>query len=139
MRSLTSNDITAVCAIDALSFAPYEQYNSAFYRELAESHGYEAIVATIPDGTIVGWILADIVRSPVRIRSISVHPEYRRKGFGYALLTEILSAHSEVDLLVEPDNVHALRLYQRLGFVITDGDPEMPERIRMLWTRCGDI
>jgi ribosomal protein S18 acetylase RimI-like enzyme len=134
VRRLIRDDIAAIREIDALSFSSHDQYDAAFYEMLAESGNHEAIVATTPGGAVVAWALTDVSRQPLRIRSISVHPAFRRRGFGRALVMEILEKHhTGVDLLVEPNNVEALSLYRNLGFVETDADVEVPERIRMMW------
>lgn len=133
MRRFTRDDIAAVREIDRLCFSENDQYDGALYERLVCSHEHEAFVAALLDGTITGWILANLTRQPLRIQSISVHPSFRRRGLGRALITEILRRHrTEVDLLVDPSNSGALRLYQRIGFVRTTPDPELPERIRMI-------
>lgn len=134
MRRLTGPDIGAVRRIDALSFPAKEQYDADFYERVAISDNYDALVATDAGGGIVGWALADLTCRPIRIRSVSVHPEFRRRGFGAALVREILNRRSApVDLLVEPNNYMALALYQKLGFSPADPDPQMPGRRRMVW------
>lgn len=62
--------------------------------------------------------------------SIGVVDEWRGRGVGTAMLTTLLGHADEhglerVSLSVEPDNP-ALRLYQRLGFVVVVADPPNP-------------
>lgn len=140
MRRLSDSDISAVREIDRLSFTVHEQYEAEFYERLVASESYDALVATGPDGNVVGWVLADLTRRPIRIKSVSVHPAFRRTGYGRRLLTTILSRHAaDADLLVERDNHAALALYCVLGFSRAEADPEMPERLRMVWhvSGCG--
>ena len=132
MRRLTLADIPAVREIDRLSFSASDQYDAPFYERIVSSRDFEAI-AVIENDAIAGWALADVSRRPVRIRSVSVHPDRRRRGFGAALITSILSRHmTDIDLLVDRENSVAITLYRRLGFVEADLDPELPERLRML-------
>ena len=138
MRRLTCDDIPAVRAIDTLAFPPEDQYDAAFYERIVSSHEHDALVATMADGTIAAWILANLATQPLRIQSLSVHPSFRKRGFGRSLVTEILRRHpTEIDLLVEPGNFEALRLYHKLGFAQTSADPELPQRIRMIRRPLG--
>lgn len=132
-RRLTRADIPAVRDIDRVAFSSVDQYDTGFYEALPSSPNHDAFVAELHNGTVAGWILADLTTAPLRIRSLSVHPDFRRRGFGMSLIREILRRHpTNIDLLVEPQNTNALLLYQELGFVQADPDPEVPERIRML-------
>lgn len=134
MRRFTGSDIAAAREIDRLTFPAGDQYAPEFYEHVAASEDFDAIVATDSDDKVVGWALLDLRRRPMRIRSVSVHPECRRRGFGTALVTGLLCRHStQTDLLVEPANREAIALYQRLHFRAADVDPEMPLRQRMVW------
>lgn len=134
LRPLTHADIPAVREIDRLSFAAGDQYDAPFYERVASSPQFEAAVAVGDDGVIVGWVLADLSRRPIRIRSVSVHPDCRRHGLGAALISLILTRHrTETDLLVERENGVAIAFYRRLDFFEVGPDPELPERLRMLW------
>jgi ribosomal protein S18 acetylase RimI-like enzyme len=133
LRRLTFADIPAARDIDELSFSAGDQYELAFYERVVSSPDFEAMAAIQNNGAIAGWVLADLSRRPVRIKSVSVHPKCRRRGFGATLITSILNRHmAEIDLLVDRENNVAIALYQRLGFFGTDPDPEVPERLRML-------
>ena len=134
MRRVTFADIAAVREIDRRSFSAADQYDASFYERIVTSQHFDATAAVEENGAIIGWMLAELNRTPLRIRSVSVHPDYRRCGFGAALVTVILTRYvTETDLLVERDNLEAISLYRRLGFVQTDPDPSVPERIHMLW------
>jgi ribosomal protein S18 acetylase RimI-like enzyme len=55
------------------------------------------------------------------VKDLVVHPEWRRRGVGAALLRTAMAAladrgHTEVSLKVQPDNMRARRLYTHLGF-----------------------
>lgn len=135
MRRFTPADIDAALEIDRLAFPRGDQYDRAYYERVAGSKDYDVRVATDAGGTVTGWALADLSRRPLRIRSVSVHPRFRRRGFATTLLRDILQRHyTETDLLLERDNHAAFALYQRLGFVVAAADPEMPHRTRMVWS-----
>ena len=75
--------------------------------------------------------------------SIAVHPEHQRQGIGRALmchlLHEVQAKHQNimcVELTVRTSNVHALQLYQSLGFKKEAGQQETDSAdpdILMVW------
>lgn len=134
IRRLQRSDVSEIREIDKLSFPAGEQYEDAFYERIRTSAGFEAMVAAVNGSGVVGWILADLTRQPIRIRSLSVHPDFRRRGIGTALLWDLMGRHSKpVDLLVDDGNAAAVALYRHRGFKAADPDPEMPQRRRMVW------
>ena len=133
IRTLTTADVAALREIDRLAFENGDQYDAAFYDEVMSSDAFSAIGAQGEDGSIVGWALIDLGRNPIRIRSFSVHPSFRRRGIATALVEKVLDGHPEtIDLLVEPRNASAIAFYLKLGFVPGEPDPELPERMRMV-------
>ena len=133
IRALTAGDVAALRDIDRLAFGDADQYDAAFYDEVISSDAFLAIGAQDEHGGIIGWALIDLLRTPVRIRSLSVHPGFRRRGIGTALVNEVLRQRGcSVDLLVEPANAEAIALYEKLGFIAADPDPDLPERVRMV-------
>ena len=67
-------------------------------------------------------------REEVGVVALTVTAAYRRQGLGEALLRALLNAAAgagprQVWLSVRPDNLPAIRLYDKLGFV---SDPEAP-------------
>lgn len=71
------------------------------------------------DDTSVAWVLG-----------LAVHPDRQGLGYGQALLTDTIDLLHEhgadvVRLAVKPDNHHARRLYEKLGFL--DHNEIMPD------------
>jgi ribosomal protein S18 acetylase RimI-like enzyme len=67
-------------------------------------------------------------REGVGVVALTVTAAYRRQGLGEALLRALLRAAAETGprliwLSVRPDNLPAIRLYEKLGFV---SDPKPP-------------
>jgi ribosomal protein S18 acetylase RimI-like enzyme len=67
-------------------------------------------------------------RSGVGVVALTITAAYRRKGLGEALLRALLRAASEtgprqVWLSVRPDNLPAIRLYEKLGFIADANAP----------------
>lgn len=78
----------------------------------------------IEQGKVVGNV--SIRRAGLRgegwlIGNVAVHPDYRRRGIGLALMEAAIGLMQErggrwAGLMVEDDNTPALRLYERMGF-----------------------
>src|SRR4029077_10851106 len=73
-------------------------------------------------GALAGYALLDVNAEPDRIRSIAVAPEYRKRGYGKALVQHLIEAYDALELLVEKNNAVAIRLYERLGFAYVEQD-----------------
>lgn len=59
-----------------------------------------------------GFVAADVPEV-----GMAVIPEWRGRGVGSALLQAMLGRHPSMSLSVDDDNVGAISLYRRLGFV----------------------
>ena len=79
------------------------------------------------DGEVIGW--CDIVRNPRPamahggLLGLGLAAPFRGKGVGTKLMRATIEAakrarFTRVELTVREDNVRALRLYERLGFVV---------------------
>jgi len=94
------------------------------YRAMSAGDATRFLVAEL-DGRIVGAAelrqLAPALVHHVGVLSISVHPEYQRRGIGRALMTALVE-HAEacglerLELYVRADNERAHALYRALGF-----------------------
>ena len=86
------------------------------------------------DGTAAGRLWLDRAARNIRILDIALLPQYRGQGVGGFCLGSVLAeaqpGGGSVRLSVDADNP-ARRLYERLGFVRTDGDPL---RLAMQWS-----
>ena len=50
------------------------------------------------------------------IFNLEVKPQYRRQGYGMILLDDAVNKYGGIDLLVDEDNIPAIRLYKKYGF-----------------------
>ena len=95
----------------------------------APDQGYQFYA--LVDDRLVGY--GRLERSPfdgegVGVVALTVTAAYRRKGLGEALLRALLRAALEtgprqVWLSVRPDNLPAIRLYEKLGFIADANAP----------------
>ncbi|HET9392009.1 MAG TPA: GNAT family N-acetyltransferase [Candidatus Rubrimentiphilum sp.] len=113
----------AIKEIDRVSFSQEEQYADEVYASMLTGDRLHAIVAE-KAGAIEGYALLDVKAEPVRIRSLAVAPGYRDKGCGTALLRHIMQGHERLELLVQKNNLRAIRMYERLGFEYVERDAE---------------
>ena len=132
IRPLLSSDLQVIREIDAICFPADDQYDSDTYESMLIS-GRSIVV--IEDGDVVGYAFVQdrIWDADLHIRSLAVHPNYRRHGYGEAMLRSVIdSCNCPVDLLVDELNANAVRLYTRLGFVRSEMPSKIPAKIRMV-------
>ena len=78
-------------------------------------------LAAMADGRTVGYVGSLSVIDELEITNVAVHPAYRRRGIGAALLGALIDvAHTEnavrITLDVRQSNEAALALYEKFGF-----------------------
>jgi len=132
LRRCELSDIIPVMEINLRTLP--EHYSDYFYESLLEELPEAFIVAEI-SGKIVGYIMCKIEHGFSNFKklgfvkkghvvSIAVINEHRGKGFGSALVNESIEGVkirqcSELYLEVRCSNNDAVRLYEKLGFSIT--------------------
>jgi len=132
LRRSELSDIIPVIEINLRTLP--EHYSDYFYESLLEELPEAFVVAEI-SSKIVGYIMCKMEHGFSNFKklgfvkkghvvSIAVIDEHRRKGFGSVLVDEsikgVKSIHgSELYLEVRCSNNDAVRLYEKLGFSIT--------------------
>ena len=132
LRRCELGDIIPVMEIN-LKTLP-EHYSDYFYESLLEELPEAFIVAEI-SGKIIGYIMCKMEHGFSNFKklgfvkkghvvSIAVIDDHRRKGFGSILVDEAIKGVkirqcSELYLEVRCSNNDAVRLYEKLGFSIT--------------------
>lgn len=120
IRPITPADIDAVWDIEKMCFSvPWSR--QSFVLEVEKNRCARYVVAE-HSGTVVGyggmWLIVD----EAHITNIAVHPFFRRKGIGEAILKALMTeAHrmgiDRMTLEVRASNIAAQSLYKKLGFV----------------------
>lgn len=74
------------------------------------------------DDTIIGSVRANLKDETAYIGKLMVHPDYRHKGFGSKLLTEIENyfPKTRYELFTSTKSLDNIRLYQNNGYEIFD-------------------
>jgi len=132
LRRCELSDIIPVIEINLRTLP--EHYSDYFYESLLEELPEAFIVAEI-SGKIVGYIMCKIEHGFSNFKklgfvkkghvvSVAVIDEHRRKGYGSVLVDEAVKGvktiqGSELYLEVRCSNNDAVRLYEKLGFSIT--------------------
>lgn len=118
IRTMLSEDIPGVCAVDRLCFAiPWSE--TAFLAEINNSVGYYRVAEL--DGKIAGYIGSHLILDEAHLTTFGVDPELRRRHIGERLLADTLS-HAlrcgcrRVTLEVRESNSAARALYRKYGF-----------------------
>ncbi len=72
------------------------------------------------DNKIVGTIGVIDYEDGKMIDEIFIEENYRNKGIGTNLIKDVLNRYKKVYLWVYKDNVKAVNLYRRLGFIVKE-------------------
>ena len=123
---MTLDDVNAAHEIESLSFAtPWPAY--AFEQELRGNRLARYLVARSADA-LVGfagiWMMVD----DAHVTTISVHPEWRRRGVGRQLMRGLAElavtlGARRLTLEVRPSNAGAQNLYREFGFEVVGRRP----------------
>lgn len=126
IRPMTLDDVNAAHEIESLSFAtPWPAY--AFEQELRGNRLARYLVARSADA-LVGfagiWMMVD----DAHVTTISVHPEWRRRGVGRQLMRGLAElavtlGARRMTLEVRPSNAGAQNLYREFGFEVVGRRP----------------
>ena len=124
-----SRDAAALHELDSISFATNADYVphtlTTFLEEHLGAHDFDAELSYLAErqGRPVGFLLSRRWEDGVGyVDLLGVHPEYRGRGLGTALLRRAFATFAaaglrEAQLGVASDNPGALRLYERVGMV----------------------
>ena len=122
VRTLEEADLDEVLEIEQASFAnPWtrEMFRQDI-RNVGVAYGY---VLRAPDGRAAAFCTTWVVVDELHINNLAVHPDYRGRGLGRALLEFVLRLWSELGashatLEVRRSNEVAINLYRSLGFTV---------------------
>ena len=83
----------------------------------------DGTIIIVKDGSkIIGSVRMKEKDNTVYIGKLMVHPDYRRKGIGSSLLSEVekIYPHRRYELFTSTRSVDNIRLYKSLGYKIFD-------------------
>ena len=119
VRLATQQDAKAIAKLERICFAtPWSE--EALVQEITQNKLALYVVAEM-DELLVGYAGVWGIIDEGHITNVAVHPSFRRKGIGEALMRELLqhcakSGFCSQTLEVRPSNEVALELYKKMGF-----------------------
>jgi ribosomal-protein-alanine N-acetyltransferase len=139
--TLQESQLDDVLEIEGASFSnPWTR--EMFLRDLANAGVAYGYVLNRPDGRGVAFCTVWVVLDEVHINNVAVHPDWRGRGFGRALLEYVLDLWEKLGagratLEVRRSNEVAINLYEKLGFTVAgtrrDYYTEPVEDALILW------
>jgi len=119
LRALDTTDLDAVERIEQASY-PTPWSRAMFVTELAKPSSL-CLGAYGEDGELTGYLVVSRYVDAWHVMNIAVAPQFRRRGIASALLCRLFAVTSDdaqrgYTLEVRVSNLHAIRLYERLGF-----------------------
>lgn len=114
IRNMTKNDVRGVWEIEKECFSlPWSE--QAFYDELSNPYGVTLVAEC--DGKIAGFLNVRDVCGEIYINNIAVGGDFRRKGIGRGLLSELEKREFDfITLEVRESNFPAIALYEDMGY-----------------------
>ena len=90
IRRMKEDDLPAVRTIEALSFSnPWS--DSTFLGEIQNTPvSFPLVVVRKPSDKVIGYIIYWHIREDVQVNNIAVHPDFRGKGIGEALMRHVI-------------------------------------------------
>lgn len=117
MKRASVSDAKSLASLEKLCFShPWSE--QSLRDSLSNPDNYFYFIEK--DGIIVGYIGFNKIIDEGYIYNVAVHPDFRRKGLGRALVDYVIKAHSSklafLTLEVRPSNTPAIELYRSFGF-----------------------
>jgi ribosomal-protein-alanine N-acetyltransferase len=123
IRRMKVSDLAEVRSIETLSFTnPWSE--TTFRGEIQNtSISFPLVVVHRPGEEVVGYIIFWHIGEDVQVNNIAVHPDYRGRGIGEALMRHVIDkvrakGATFINLEVRLSNAGAVALYKKLGFEI---------------------
>ena len=118
MERMTQAHVAQVAELEKLCFSdPWSEKSVA-----SELNNALSLWLVAVDGdTVAGYVGSQSVLGESDMMNVAVHPDFRRRGVGEALILELIAALKEqgnhcLSLEVRASNASAIALYKKLGF-----------------------
>lgn len=116
---MNKEDLTDVLEVSTLSLKESWSLDS-FTKEL--SNPLAKYIVAKADNRIIGFAGVWVIVDEGHITNIAVHPDYREKGVGSALVESLINNSKEwgcnaLTLEVRASNIPAQNLYKKFGFI----------------------
>ena len=129
IRSLTISHLDDCWRLDQRCFVDGEAYSRETFEYLLTAPESVAYRAVTPGGSMVGFVIGLVEPDHTgHITTVGVAPEHRRRRLAQRLMAEVEKGFKQrnvriVRLEVRSLNLAAQRLYERLGYAVTQRLP----------------
>lgn len=119
IRLMETRDLDEILEVEMSCFkTPWTRH--MFVDELYNSNAYYFVVNV--NEKIVGYVGFWKIIDEAHITNVAIHKDYRRLGYGRALITAMLNKAKELEIIaitleVRVSNLDAILLYESFGFV----------------------
>lgn len=120
IRQMEKSDVDEVVRLESLSYGEHHWSKESFYNELSNNlaHYYCAVDE---ENTLLGYAGCWHIFDEAHITTLSVHPDYRKKGVAQNLIFTIVddcykNKIKYITLEVRESNIAAISLYEKNGF-----------------------
>lgn len=123
IRWMIRADMAEVLAIESASF-PHPWNEEDFIRVLRQRNAIGVVVEHTGSERVLGYTIYELQRGSLRLLNFAVHPDFRRRGVGAALLAKLrskLSSERRNKIIAEisEDNLPAHKFFAASGFRAT--------------------
>ncbi|MFM6927968.1 MAG: GNAT family N-acetyltransferase [Bdellovibrio sp.] len=123
IRKAVESDLEFISSTEVVCWNEQGASKEDFYNLLQENSSSVFLDVLETEGVLRGFVgyLYDPDGNYVDIWNLAIAPEYRRSGYGFALIKHLqskalsLKVH-EICLKVSEQNTSAIKLYEKLGF-----------------------
>ena len=121
IREMQGTDIGAILEIERSSFpTPWTEW---MFESNLRFRGISVNLVLEAEGGMAGYAIAWVAQDEIHLLSIAVGPEHRRRGYGRALLEEVIRRGEEkggtiIVLEVREGNEPARAFYVGMGFSV---------------------
>lgn len=119
IQQMQKSQVDEVALIEELAYGEHHWSKESFYNELANNLAHYFVA--IDNGKIIGYAGSWQIIDEAHITTIAVHPDFRRKKIGEALLKKTIDLCYEnkikyITLEVRKSNSSAISMYEKYGF-----------------------
>lgn len=125
IRKMTAADVAQIAELEKVCFSdPWSEKSIASELE----NDLSVWLVAVEGETVAGYVGSQSVLGETDMMNIAVSPDYRRRGIGEKLVTELviqLQAEGNRSLMLEvrASNTPAQKLYEKLGFQMVGRRP----------------
>lgn len=121
IREMNLADVDCVCVLEEMAFSM--PWHKESFIEMIENKDALYLVAEDEQAGVIGCCGVRSIVGEGDITNVVVHPDFRKKGVAYDMLTQLLSRGEkdfgikEFTLEVRLSNIGAIHLYEKLDFI----------------------